>query len=68
MNIMVKNSIHGELNAERSLAGEDTVDFLPVVKHFAPDPVCTWLLRKLGPDDPDIARGLPAERGRAISV
>ena len=49
---------NGQINAERSLAGEDTIDFPPVVKFFTPDATCTWLLSELDPDDPDIAFGL----------
>ncbi|MEW8524840.1 MAG: DUF2958 domain-containing protein [Candidatus Thiodiazotropha endolucinida] len=52
---MLKN---GQANANRCLAGEDTIDFPPVVKLFTPDAACTWLLSELDPDDPDIAFGL----------
>ena len=31
---------------------------MPVVKLFAPDGGCTWLLTEIDPDDPDIAFGL----------
>lgn len=34
------------------------IDFIPVVKLFAPDGGATWLLTELDPDDPDIAFGL----------
>ena len=36
----------------------DELDFVPVVKLFAPDANCTWLLTELDPEDPDIAFGL----------
>lgn len=49
---------NGRINAERLLAGDDNVDFPPVVKLFTPDAACTWLLTELDPDDPDIAFGL----------
>ncbi|MCG7983362.1 MAG: DUF2958 domain-containing protein [Candidatus Thiodiazotropha lotti] len=49
---------NGRINAERSLTGEDNIDFPPVVKLFTPDAACTWLLTELDPDDPDIAFGL----------
>lgn len=49
---------NGRINAERCLAGEDSIDFPPVVKLFTPDAACTWLLTELDPDDPDIAFGL----------
>ncbi|MCG8041302.1 MAG: DUF2958 domain-containing protein [Candidatus Thiodiazotropha endolucinida] len=49
---------NGQANANRCLAGEDTIDFPPVVKLFTPDAACTWLLSELDPDDPDIAFGL----------
>jgi len=61
---LLTKSIHdqllrnGQINAERSLAGEDTINFPPVVKLFTPDAACTWLLTELDPDDPDIAFGL----------
>jgi hypothetical protein len=61
---LLTKSIHDQLlrngrtNAERALAGEDTIDFPPVVKLFTPDAACTWLLSELDPDDPDIAFGL----------
>jgi hypothetical protein len=37
-------------------AGHSDIDFKPVVKLFAPDAQCTWLLTELGLDD--IAFGL----------
>src|SRR5262249_41116339 len=37
---------------------EPQLDFLPVVKLFTPDAVCTWLLTEIDPEDPDIAFGL----------
>lgn len=49
---------NGRTNAERVEAGEDTIDFHPVVKLFTPDAACTWLLSELDPEDPDIAFGL----------
>jgi hypothetical protein len=49
---------NGRINSERSLEGEETLDFQPVVKFFTPDAGCTWLLSELDPDDPDIAFGL----------
>jgi Protein of unknown function (DUF2958) len=37
--------------------GEDAIDFQPVVKLFAPDAQCTWLLTELDADT-DLAFGL----------
>ena len=39
-------------------AGEDAIDFNPVVKLFTPDAGCTWLLTEIDPDDTDCAFGL----------
>ena len=36
----------------------DEIDFQPVVKLFAPDAGCTWLLTEIDPDDTDVAFGL----------
>lgn len=36
----------------------DEIDFLPVVKLFAPDGAATWLLTELDPNEPDFAFGL----------
>lgn len=38
---------NGRKNAARICAGHDTIDFPPVVKLFAPDANCTWLLVEL---------------------
>ena len=44
---------------QASLRGtKDEIDFHPVVKLFAPNAGCTWLLTELDPDDADIAFGL----------
>jgi hypothetical protein len=37
---------------------KDEIDFQPVVKLFAPDAGCTWLLTEIDPDDRDVAFGL----------
>jgi Protein of unknown function (DUF2958) len=37
---------------------KDEIDFRPVVKLFAPDAGCTWLLTEIDPDDNDVAFGL----------
>jgi hypothetical protein len=37
---------------------EAVIDFLQVVKLFAPDAGCTWLLTEIDADDPDRAFGL----------
>ena len=37
---------------------KDEIDFQPVVKLFAPDAGCTWLLTEIDPDDTDVAFGL----------
>jgi hypothetical protein len=49
---------NGRINAERQNAGQDPIDFKPVVKLFTPDAGATWLLTELDPGDPDIAFGL----------
>ena len=49
---------NGRLNQNRLEAGEDTIDFEPVVKLFTPDAGATWLLSETHPEDPDIAHGL----------
>jgi len=44
---------------------KDEIDFHPVVKLFAPDAGCTWLLTEIDPGDPDVAFGLYSlDRGR----
>jgi len=40
----------------RGTTGE--IDFRPVVKLFAADAGCTWLLTEIDPDDSDVAFGL----------
>ena len=37
---------------------KDEIDFQPVVKLFAPDAGCTWLLTEIDPNDTDVAYGL----------
>ena len=49
---------NGRINQARIAAGEDTIDFEPVVKFFTPDAGATWLLTEIDPEDPDIAFGL----------
>jgi hypothetical protein len=49
---------NGRTNQNRIDAGEDTIDFHPVVKLFTPDAAATWLLTETDPEDPDIAFGL----------
>lgn len=49
---------NGRANQDRIEAGEDTIDFEPVVKLFTPDGGATWLLSETDPEDPDIAFGL----------
>jgi hypothetical protein len=44
---------------QASLRGtKDEIDFHPVVKLFAPNAGCTWILTELDPDDADVAFGL----------
>ncbi|WFU33661.1 DUF2958 domain-containing protein [Bradyrhizobium brasilense] len=40
------------------LTGDETTDFVPVVKLFCPWGAATWLLSELDPENPDIAFGL----------
>jgi hypothetical protein len=42
---------------QRDAEGQ-SVDFVPVVKVFAPDGAATWLLTEIDPDNTDIAFGL----------
>jgi hypothetical protein len=49
---------NGEVTAQAMDHGDDTPDFIPVVKLFTPDASCTWLLTELDPGEPDIAFGL----------
>jgi Protein of unknown function (DUF2958) len=49
---------NGRVNQARISAGEDTIDYPPVVKLFTPDAGATWLLSETDPDEPDIAFGL----------
>ena len=43
---------------------KEEIDFHPVVKVFAADANCTWLLTEIDPDDRDVAFGLYLGRGR----
>lgn len=56
--ILDQLAANGRANQERIEAGEDTIDFEPVVKLFTPDGGATWLLSETEPEDPDIAFGL----------
>ena len=56
--ILDQLSANGRINQERREAGEDTIDFEPVVKLFTPDAGATWLLSETHPADLDIAHGL----------
>ena len=56
--ILDQLAANGRTNQERIEAGEDTIDFEPVVKLFTPDAAATWLLTETVPHDPDIAHGL----------
>lgn len=56
--ILDQLATNGRINQARIEAGEDSIDFDPVVKLFAPDAGATWLLSETDPDDPDIAFGL----------
>jgi hypothetical protein len=49
---------NGMFNTARRARGEDELDFMPVVKLFAPWSGATWLLSELDPEDTDIAFGL----------
>lgn len=49
---------NGRVNAERTIAGQNPIDFKPVVKLFNPNGAATWLLTETDPDDADIAFGL----------
>jgi hypothetical protein len=49
---------NGRVRLEAQLRGDSEPDVEPVVKLFAPDAGCTWLLTELDPDEPDIAFGL----------
>ena len=57
-NILDQLAANGRANQVRIEAGEDTIDFDPVVKLFTPDGGATWLLSETDSDDPDIAIGL----------
>ncbi|WP_424944667.1 DUF2958 domain-containing protein [Aliiroseovarius crassostreae] len=56
--ILDQLAANGRANQTRIEAGEDTIDFAPVVKLFTPDGGATWLLSETDPEDPDIAFGL----------
>ncbi|WP_299784356.1 DUF2958 domain-containing protein [uncultured Roseobacter sp.] len=56
--ILDQLAANGRTNQDRIEAGEDTLDFDPVVKLFTPDAGATWLLSETDPEDPDIAHGL----------
>jgi hypothetical protein len=56
--ILDQLAANGRANQARVEAGEDTIDFEPVVKLFTPDGGATWLLSETDPEDPDIAFGL----------
>ena len=56
--ILDQLAANGRANQERIEAGEDIIDFEPVVKLFTPDGGATWLLIETDPEDPDIAFGL----------
>ena len=49
---------NGRVNAERTIAGQNPIDFKPVVKLFNPNGAATWLLTETDIDDADIAFGL----------
>jgi len=49
---------NGRQNAARINDDGNTIDFHPVVKLFAPDAACTWLLSEIEPENPDVAFGL----------
>jgi hypothetical protein len=49
---------NGRIRQQLQEDGRAEANFIPVVKLFTPDAVCTWLLTELDPDDPDIAFGL----------
>ena len=49
---------NGRVNAAHIAEDRNTEDFRPVVKLFTPWGGCTWLLRELDPENPDIAFGL----------
>jgi len=49
---------NGAVNRQRRDAGQDDIDFPPVVKLFTPDGGATWLLSEIDPDDNDTAFGL----------
>lgn len=49
---------NGRVQAQRAEEGRADADFLPVVKLFTPDAICTWLLTELDPENPDMAFGL----------
>ena len=56
--ILDQLAANGRANQSRLEAGQDTIDFEPVVKLFTPDGGATWLLSETEPEDPDIAFGL----------
>lgn len=56
--ILDQLAANGRANQEHIEAGEDIIDFEPVVKLFTPDGGATWLLSETDPEDPDIAFGL----------
>lgn len=56
--ILDQLAANGHVNQARIEAGEDTIDFEPVVKLFTPDGGATWLLSETDPEDADISFGL----------
>lgn len=50
--------INGRMNAEQMKENDETFNFCPVVKLFAPWGAATWLLTELDPENEDIAFGL----------
>lgn len=49
---------NGRANQTLIEAGQNTIDYEPVVKFFTPDAGATWLLTEIDPDMPDHAFGL----------
>ena len=47
---------NGRINQARIAAGEDTIDFEPVVKFFTPDAGATWLLTEMRIEPDQVAR------------
>lgn len=57
MSDAVRSALLANGRLQREAVGR-SVDFVPVVKVFAPDGAATWLLTEIDPDNTDIGFGL----------